>query len=176
MGYHFRACVSLCAVFAAGCGDSPTGPSTGSVYVLDSVNGLPVPAALDSATVGESRILYRIVGRSVEIVSRDSALYAWATDAVERAEDGTLERRSFDCEARQVAWTQEGDRLILSAAAVQHPPSTGFPNRPAINDTLQMRSGSLLHQVHEPPSVTYPDRRVLEFEYRTGELDVPICT
>lgn len=144
--------------------------------MLASVNGLAVPAALDSATIGESHILYRVVGRSIEIVSRDSALYAWATDAVERAADGSLERQSFACEARQVAWTQEGDRLILSAAAVQHPPSTGFPNRPAINDTLQMRSGRLLHEVHQPPSIPYPEGRLLEFEYRSGDLDVPVCS
>jgi hypothetical protein len=167
--------VSLALALAA-CQDTSTEPSLAASYLLATVDDKPVPAIYDSIfrDDGSSNRLYRILGRSLEIVSRDSAQYAQATDVVERLSDGSLMVWAADCTSLQVAYRRVGHRIILTID-----PNIlllpGTPPRPITHDTLEVMGSGLVQWRREGPTIAHPEGRVWRLEYREGTPAVPVC-
>ena len=68
---------------AAACGDSPSDVEIAATWSLSTVDGKFLPAAVDSFEVNDGAMrLYRIVGRTIDIISSDSARYLLENDVV----------------------------------------------------------------------------------------------
>lgn len=175
-----RSTPSFIVVFLAlaltACKDTPTEPNLAATYLLAAVDGKPVPAIYDSIFRPDSSAirLYRILGRSLEIISRDSAQYSQSTDVVERLSDGSLNVRAADCTALTVAYRRVGRRVILTID-----PNVllfqGAPPQPVTYDTVEVVGSGLVQWKREGPTIPYPEGRAWRLEYREGTPATPVC-
>ena len=163
-----------CFLLPLSCTDPVSVSDLGQSYVLRTVEGQPVPFATDSVTVPSGNmVLFRIWGRSVEFLSRDSAQYTWGTDVVERMPDGQLQTRAAECTSQRVTYTRKGDEVVLTIHPVLV--STGPfspPPPPPTFDTLFVEGAQLVQQ--EIIGVGNR-RRIARLEYRQQHPVTPAC-
>ena len=162
------------------CSDSPTGPQLAPAYLLATVNGVPVPAALDSAFWGDgSNRFNRVVSRSLEIYSADSLRYSEATDIVERLPGGELRSWGGQGSSQAVAYRLEGTRLILAIQTIVWRPDGPGPLPPISPpplryDTLEVVGSTLVQWKREGPTGDHPTGRVWRMEYHEARPDARI--
>ncbi|HEX8691769.1 MAG TPA: hypothetical protein VF746_05080 [Longimicrobium sp.] len=163
---------SLCLAGAAlaACEGSPSEPDLEPAYVLVSVDGRPLPATTDSSTLSPSgTIHFRIVARTLELLSSDSAQYTQVEDAVQAGR-----QIRYDCWTKRIAYRREGPRLVLTI----DPNDPGTPPslaQPLIIETLEVGRGRLVHQLTGPPSRVNPSGLSLRLEYAAADPPAQRC-
>ena len=158
--------VALLALVLAACpSDDPTGPGTGQTYQLATVDGRPVPAAVDSFVADDGRMrLVRVTGRSIEFVSADSVQYGVATDIAERGSDGGLTPLQFECTSMRIPYRRAGGNVILDF--------TTLPTKPIPSlDTLRVSGRQLVQRLRSGDAADDPYSMV----YRRDEASAPVC-
>ena len=157
-----------------GCTDPVSVSDLGRSYILSTVEGQPVPFATDSVAVPSGNtVLFRIWGRSVEFISRDSAQYTWGTDVVERMPDGQLQTRAAECTSQRVTYTRKGDEVVLTIHPVLVSTGPFFPPPPPPTfDTLFVEGAQLVQQ--ETIDVG-SRRRIARLEYQQQHPVTPVC-
>ena len=137
-------------VSAASCDSGPTAPEVGASYRLVAVDGRSLPAAIDSfAASGRTRIT-RVSGRSLALLSADSAQYTMSTDVIDRDPvTGAVFPVSFECTSLRVPWRRAGKHVILDFTGIP-----GFLRWPV--DTLRTSGTALLQTLKRgDPVVEY---------------------
>lgn len=180
MGHHSsgaaraaRAGLLAACLLLAACGDDgepPVAPlPLATAYYLVAVDGQPLPAAIDSSIDdGGDVTLVRIVARTLELVSADSAQYAELNDVVERLAGGTLTPWSVNCSSMRVGWRRVGNQIVVDL-----PPSWMRPDGMVDTLTLARRALFQVHREPHPPGT--PARRSWPLEYREGRPATPLC-
>jgi hypothetical protein len=163
------------APLLASCGDS-LGPRVGTSWVLQTVDGERVPAAYHTLLVGtDSLYAMRVLGRTLEFLSRDSAHYEHATDEVVHLPGGTLEPLGFRCTSQRVGYRREANRLILAID-----PNRGIvhnmPPLPIVYDTLEVSGSGLIQRVRALPGIMRPAGSEWRLDYREDEPRVRPCS
>ena len=144
--------------------DSSTGPQPlEGAYVLLTVEGRPVPAALDSSfwTDGATYTVDRVVARSLEFRDEDVVFYTQVEETVTRFArgDSVVGGR---CVSFYAPYRVQGSRLLL----VIEPALYGEAGRLRL-DTLQIGSGRLVHDVRTRTG------RPVRLEYRSSGTPRP---
>lgn len=132
--------LALSLALAACEGSTDSAPLDG-VYVLRTVEGRPVPAAVDTQYWSDN-VTYtvnRVMARSLEFLDRDSVVYTAAHQAVTyfSAADSAS---SGGCTSFPVQYRVRNGRLLL----IVEPALIGQQGRLRI-DTLQVENGELVH-------------------------------
>lgn len=156
-------------LIAAACERSPL-PALERGYVLATVNGAAVPAAVDTfpgTQPGQPTLYRRVLGRTLEILSRDSARYTVA------GEMRSGELAQVECASATVPLARSGARLVLPAVGMGGGP---VPPYVAGADTLTVADDGRLVQVKERPAQGgRPAAHTLRFEYVAARSAVPAC-
>jgi len=156
-------CVLVAALLVS-CERSPSEPAIRRAYVLVSVDGVPVPASIDTfARPGADTVLHRIVGRAIEFLTADSGRVAVSADAIARGADGILRTVSASCSSAPASYRRDGSRIILSTR-----PDIWNSGRIQV-DTVQIVPGGL------EQTERWSSTRVLRLQYIAGEPSVPVC-
>jgi hypothetical protein len=160
-------------VLAAGC-DSPTLEPPAGIWVLQTVAGVPVPAAVDTSYAPDPawRLYERIVFRSIRFVGRDSLQYTYARDQIS-GRSGGIEASSGSCTSHRARYARKGKLVVFRrapAAGVPEPPGT-----PAVSDTVEISGDRLIQRVHRAPTRLRPFPRTLRLEYAPYQGPDPGC-
>jgi hypothetical protein len=159
--------VSIAAVSIPGCGESHAPLVLAPEYALRSVDGRPLPFVTDSARFPDINRDYRIVGRSVKILSADSADYSEAEDIVEPLGDGSSRVWASTCFRLRIGYVARRSFVVLAIDTnfflpFGGPPGIRYDTLTAIGDTLV---------VHERLDTD----RVLRLAFVPGGTPTPVC-
>jgi len=159
--------VSIAAVSLPGCGESHAPLVLATEYTLGSVDGRPLPFVTDSIRRPDSNRDVRIVGRSVKILSADSAEYSEAEDVVEPFEDGSSIVWASTCFRLRVGYVARRSFVVLAIDTNFFLP---FGGPPAIRyDTLTAIGDTLVAQERIETD------RVLRLAFVPGGTPTPVC-
>jgi hypothetical protein len=161
-------------VLAAGC-DSPTLEPPAGIWVLQTVAGVPVPAAVDTLYAGDTarRFHERIVFRSIRFVGRDSLQYTYARDQV-AVSSGGVDARSASCASNRTRYERNGNRFVFRRLPPAGAPQPA-PGTPAVFDTVEITGDRLIQRVHRAPTRVRPFPRTLHLEYAPHPGADPGC-
>ncbi|HEU0298337.1 MAG TPA: hypothetical protein VFR37_02760 [Longimicrobium sp.] len=139
---HIARTLALSLALAACEGSTDSVPLDG-VYVLQMVEGQPVPAAVDTQYWNDN-VTYsvnRVMARSLEFLDRDSVVYTTAHQTVTyfSAADSAF---SVGCTSAPVPYRVRNGRLLL----IVEPALFGQQGRLRI-DTLQVENDELVHNI-----------------------------
>lgn len=142
---HIARVLALGLALAACEGSTDSQPLTG-IYVLQTVEGRPVPAAVDTQYWSDN-VTYtvnRVMAGSLEFLGRDSVTYttAYRTVTYFSAADSAF---SAGCASFPVQYRVRNGRLLL----IVEPALIGQQGRLRI-DTLQVENGGLVHNTRSP--------------------------
>lgn len=136
---HIARALALSLALAACEGSTGSQPLEG-VYVLQTVEGRPVPAAVDTQYWSDNATytVNRVLARSLEFLDRDSVVYTAAHQTVTYF--GADSASSGGCTSIPVPYRVRSGRLLL----IIEPALWGQQGRLRI-DTLQVENGELVH-------------------------------
>lgn len=134
-------------------------------YVLTAVNGSPLPFVVDSVRGQGGNRDYRIVERSITILSADSAQYEQASDIVEPLPGDTSHVLYASCFGMKTVYAAYRSFLVITIDSnIFHPPTPV-----AIRyDTLRAFGDTLVYQLVE-------SNRVLLLAFVPGRPLTPVC-
>ncbi|SRR6266540_1379763 len=161
-------CVAAAASCLFGCGDSQAPVLLAPAYTLTSINRNPVPFVTDSTRLPGFNRDVRIVGRSLQFLSADTAVYAEATDVVEPLPDGSLKTWATDCFRLLVGYLERRSFVVLTIDLNVFR-GLGDPPVPIRYDTLTVVRDTLVGRQRLDAT------RVLRLSFTPGQPPAPIC-
>jgi hypothetical protein len=134
-------------------------------YVLTTVNGSQLPYVVDSVRSQGGNRDFRIVGRSIQFLSADSAQYEQASDIVEPLPGGTSNLLEAGCFGVKTVYVAYRSFLVITIDSnIFHPPAPV----PIRYDTLRAFGDTLVYQLVE-------SSRVLRLAFVPGRPSTPVC-